>query len=78
MEDNKLGNFLKECREKTGLTLLLAARKIGVSRQHLWELENNKTDNPTLNVLLAIFITYRITPQQLVDAISPNKLQVTD
>jgi transcriptional regulator with XRE-family HTH domain len=36
------GAKLKEAREKTGLTLSEAARRVGVSRQYLWNIENEK------------------------------------
>ncbi len=37
-----LGKILKGYREKSGLTLVVVAEKIGVDKQTIWRWENNK------------------------------------
>jgi transcriptional regulator with XRE-family HTH domain len=44
------GAKLKEARERTGLSLSEAARRVGISRQYLWNVEN-EVQKPGSDVL---------------------------
>lgn len=50
----KLGDKLRAFRTKKGLTLEELARRAGLSKSYLWELENRESQSPSAEKLQAI------------------------
>jgi transcriptional regulator with XRE-family HTH domain len=50
----KLGDKIRSCRTKRGLTLDELARQAGLSKSYLWELENRESQRPSAQKLQAI------------------------
>lgn len=46
-----IGDRLKELRVKKGQSLQQVADAIGASKAHIWELESNRSQNPSLDLL---------------------------
>ncbi|MEA3043146.1 MAG: hypothetical protein QOH47_984 [Sphingomonadales bacterium] len=46
-----IGDRLKELRVQTGQSLQQVADAIGASKAHIWELESNRSRNPSLDLL---------------------------
>lgn len=46
-----IGDRLKELRVKKGQSLQQVADAIGSSKAHIWELESNRSRNPSLDLL---------------------------
>lgn len=55
-----VGPRLRELRLERGYTLREAARRSGVSRAHINNLENSPQANPTIAVLLRLQAAYRV------------------
>jgi transcriptional regulator with XRE-family HTH domain len=51
---SKLGDKIRSCRTKKGLTLEELARQAGLSKSYLWELENRESQSPSAQKLQAI------------------------
>lgn len=49
-----IGNRIKKYREDLKMTLPDLAAKAGVSKSYLWQLEEKKVENPTLDILVKI------------------------
>lgn len=49
---------IREARKAEGHSLSKAAKLIGVSKAHLWELESGGSRNPTIQVLAGIATAY--------------------
>lgn len=49
-----IGDRLKELRLKKGQSLQQVADAIGASKAHIWELESNRSKNPSLDLLQKI------------------------
>ena len=60
-----LGENLYCARQNAGYSLDVAADKIGISKSQLWELENNKQDNPTLKTVKKIMECYGLSVNDL-------------
>lgn len=50
----KLGDKIRSCRTKKELTLDELARRAGLSKSYLWELENRESQRPSAQKLQAI------------------------
>jgi len=46
-----IGDRLKELRSRKGQSLQQVADAIGASKAHIWELESNRSKNPSLELL---------------------------
>jgi transcriptional regulator with XRE-family HTH domain len=55
--------MIKKAREKKGLSLQQAADAAGMSKPHLWELENGKSENPTMVTIVRLSAVLGIRPQ---------------
>jgi transcriptional regulator with XRE-family HTH domain len=55
----EFGNYLKHAREKQSLSLSEAARLIGCTKSHLWDLEQGRSNNPTIKILAALACAYQ-------------------
>lgn len=55
--------LIKEIREQKGMTQEELAKKTGISRNYITELENNKKENPSLKTMhkIAIALNKKIT-----------------
>lgn len=58
---------LLDLRYRHGGSLSQAAREIGISKGHLWELEDGRQDNPTLKLLLQVCKVYDISIRTLLE-----------
>ena len=59
-----LGHFLVYMRESAGLTLCASAEKIGLSKSHLWAIENDQSI-PTLTAAKKICKVYKCSLNQM-------------
>lgn len=50
----KLGDKIRSCRTRKGLTLDELAREAGLSKSYLWELENRESQRPSAQKLQSI------------------------
>ena len=66
---SKLGEKLRACRTspKVNLTLEEAARRAGLSKSYLWELENRDTRKPSGEKLTRIAQALEVTTDYLLD-----------
>lgn len=62
-----VGDRLKELRVKTGESLQDVADAIGASKAHIWELESNRSRNPSLDLLQKIAGHFKTTVAYLID-----------
>jgi transcriptional regulator with XRE-family HTH domain len=46
--------YIRKAREKNGLSLSRAAKQIGCTKSHLWDLEQRRSDNPTIKTLTGL------------------------
>lgn len=46
-----IGRQIKKLRTRTGNSLQQVADSVGASKPHIWELESNRTANPSLDLL---------------------------
>jgi transcriptional regulator with XRE-family HTH domain len=59
MPVNSFGDYLKQRRECHDLSLSCAAKLVGCTKTHLWELEQDRSQNPTIKVLLGLSRAYK-------------------
>lgn len=57
-KDNVFRWMIKETREHQGMSLSEAAKLIGCTKSHLWDLERGSSDNPTIKTLAGIACAY--------------------
>jgi transcriptional regulator with XRE-family HTH domain len=62
-----IGDRLKELRVKKGESLQAVADAIGASKAHIWELESNRSKNPSLDLLQKIASHFKTTIAYLID-----------
>jgi transcriptional regulator with XRE-family HTH domain len=62
-----IGDRLKELRVKTGESLQDVADAIGASKAHVWELESNRSKNPSLDLLQKLSGHFKTTVAYLID-----------
>jgi transcriptional regulator with XRE-family HTH domain len=71
MTKNTLGLRIRHFRERKRLSLSEAARQIGCSKGHLWELEADIQDNPGLKILVAMCGVFGISLRTLLRGLVP-------
>jgi len=62
-----LGEKIKELRIAHNESLQQLADEIGISKAHLWELERNNSQNPSLDTLKNIAQHFKVSIDSLVD-----------
>ena len=62
-----LGAKLNELRQKKGESLQQTADAVGVTKTHIWELENGKTANPSAELLRKLAEHFKVTVDYLID-----------
>lgn len=62
-----LGDRLKELRLKKGQSLQEVADAIGASKAHIWELESNRSQNPSLDLLQKLSTHFKTTVAYLIE-----------
>ena len=62
-----IGERLKALRVSSGESLQQVADSIGASKAHIWELESNKSQNPSLDLLRKIANHFDTTVAYLID-----------
>lgn len=60
-----LGARIKLLRELRGMTLQQVADASGITKSHVWELENGKAINPTVNVIWSLSEAFVVTPAMI-------------
>lgn len=70
-----LGQRLRALRMSKGESLQKAADSIGLSKPHLWELESEKSTNPSLELLTSIARHYNTTISFLIGETSEPKIE---
>lgn len=67
-----LGEKIKELRIKHRESLQELAESIGISKAHLWELERNNSQNPSLETLKNLAQHFKVSIDSLVDNEAPS------
>jgi transcriptional regulator with XRE-family HTH domain len=62
-----VGDRLKELRVRTGESLQAVADAIGASKAHIWELESNRSKNPSLDLLQKLATHFKTTVAFLIE-----------
>lgn len=62
-----IGDRIKELRIRTGESLQDVATAIGASKAHVWELESNRSKNPSLDMLQKLATHFKTTVAYLVE-----------
>jgi transcriptional regulator with XRE-family HTH domain len=62
-----IGDRLKEMRIRTGESLQQVADAINASKAHVWELESNRSKNPSLDLLQKLAGHFDTTVAYLID-----------
>jgi transcriptional regulator with XRE-family HTH domain len=62
-----IGDRLKEMRIRRGESLQQVADAIGASKAHIWELESNRSKNPSLDLLQKLAGHFRTTVSYLIE-----------
>jgi transcriptional regulator with XRE-family HTH domain len=58
--ESKLGDYLRESRKATGLTLRGVQSKTGITNGYLSQIESNAVDRPSPNMLFKLAQTYGV------------------
>ncbi len=67
-----LGEKIKELRISKNESLQELADAIGISKAHLWELERNNSQNPSLETLMSLAQHFKVSIDSLVDNNAPS------
>lgn len=59
-------NRIKELRLKKGASLQDMADAIGISKAHLWDLESNRSKNPSMELLKSLSAYFNVSISSLV------------
>lgn len=62
-----IGDRLKELRVGTGESLQEVADAIGASKAHIWELESNRSKNPSLDLMQKLAAHFKTTVAFLIE-----------
>jgi transcriptional regulator with XRE-family HTH domain len=62
-----IGDRIKEMRVKKGQSLQQVADAIGASKAHIWELESNRSKNPSLDLLQRLATHFGTTVTYLIE-----------
>ena len=58
---NAYGDALREARERLGLSMIEAGKRLGICRMHVWTLERGKSMNPTVKLMSAVRDLYGLS-----------------
>ena len=61
-----LGSILFELRQKTGESLQHVADSVCVSKAHIWELEKERAENPSMDLVTRLADHFKVTVSYLV------------
>lgn len=73
-----MGDRLKELRLRKKESLQQVADAIGASKAHIWELESNRSKNPSLDLLQKLSSHFRTTVAYLVDEPEGTSTEATE
>lgn len=62
-----IGDRLKELRLQKGQSLQQLADAIGASKAHVWELESNRSKNPSIDLLRKLAVHFGTTVAYLIE-----------
>ncbi|QBX38414.1 XRE family transcriptional regulator [Brevundimonas sp. S30B] len=62
-----IGDRIKELRVRKGESLQQVADAIGASKAHIWELESNRSKNPSLDLMQKLAGHFRTTVAYLIE-----------
>jgi transcriptional regulator with XRE-family HTH domain len=62
-----IGGRIKEMRVRKGQSLQQVADAIGASKAHIWELESNRSKNPSLDLLQRLATHFGTTVAYLIE-----------
>ncbi len=62
-----VGDRIKELRVRKAESLQQVADAIGASKAHIWELESNRSKNPSLDLLQKLAAHFRTTVAYLIE-----------
>lgn len=62
-----IGDRIKELRLRKGDSLQQVADAIGASKAHIWELESNRSKNPSLDLMQKLAGHFRTTVAYLIE-----------
>lgn len=60
-----LGTRMKLLREMRGMSLQAVADAAGLTKSHIWELEQGKSVNPTVNAIWGLSSAFCVSPAML-------------
>ena len=60
-----LGARIKLLRDLRGMTLQQVADAAGIAKTHVWELENGRSVNPSVNVIWSLSEAFVVSPAML-------------
>lgn len=61
------GERIKYLREQSGQSLDDVASAIGISKSHIWDMEQERSKNPSLNIIRSLCIHFMIPVSALVE-----------
>jgi transcriptional regulator with XRE-family HTH domain len=61
-----IGVRMKELRLKKGMSLQEVADKVAASKAHIWDLETNRSKNPTMELVIALAKCFGVSVADLV------------
>lgn len=70
-----IGERLKELRVARGQSLQQVADAVGASKAHIWELESNRSKNPSLDLLRRLATHFGTTVAYLISEPEPETTQ---
>lgn len=73
-----LATTLKQLRLRSGLSLQAVADKIDASKAHVWELEQGKSQNPTLKLLKELADLYKVPLSRLIGELPDENAEKDD
>ena len=59
---------IRQHRKRLGLTMQAVANAAGLTKTHVWELEQGKRVNPTVQTLIGLAEVYQVAPATLLRA----------
>jgi transcriptional regulator with XRE-family HTH domain len=71
-----IGARLRELRVRNGESLQQVADAVKASKPHIWELETEKSKNPSLELLTALAEHFKVTVSHLLDESSSSDTMV--
>lgn len=62
---SEFGDYVKATREEADLSLQDVADRAGLTKAHLWDLEQGRTKNPTVETIVRLAFAFDIEPSKL-------------